>query len=379
MSNNPAMAVTDMCDAIAEKLQANQSRIQRLLPDNITFVEFQSIFITAIRKSPEVWVCTWDSLFDCAIDSAIDGLPCDGRHAALVSRSVNVGTKNAKKFIQIACYTPMAYGIRKKLIESGAVLQIETTIVYANEVCKITRGTDPKIEHEQILSGDRGPWVGCYSVANLPNGRISIEFMPRDDIMEIKARAQTDYVWKQNETEMARKTVLRRHQKSLVGNVRMVDIEEKRMVAQIQHRYDRQMPAAAIAQRPSREPARITQDHQIQNNDLGTKQEHKEVERQGMSDARGEPASETKKAANAPAAEQGDDAGSFFEIPASPSEFDLWAADLKAQISEAASTEELLDLRRQNVPITEAAPEDVRQETEGLFTARIAELMTEES
>lgn len=366
--------MTDFSNALEElskRLIDNRQRIQLLLPNSISFATFHSSIITAIRKNPRIITCDFGSIFDAAVDSAIDGLLCDGQHAALVERTVNVGTKNSKKYVQFACYQPMAYGIRKKIIESGAATQVDTVIVYANEICRVVRGTSPVIEHEQIIKGDRGEWVAVYSVAELPNGKQSIEFMTKADVMEVRKAAQTDYIWDQHETEMARKTVLRRHRKSLVGNIRVVDVEERRMVSMIERKA--QAPAISAGQaspRPTRE-ALENHSNQIPVNDF-SKTDRGEVQIEEKVDA----VEDRQPQEQAPAEV------SHLDMPQSPAEFDLWAADMKFIIKNLLrdnDVSELKELRRSNAPIIEAAPEDVRNEVEGEFTAALAELMTKES
>lgn len=371
-----------MMEEISKRLFDNRARISLLLPEALSFAAFHSSFILAIRKNPKIWSCVWESLFDAAIDSAMDGLPCDGKHAALVDRSVNIGNRNAKKYVNIACYQPMAYGLRKLIIESGAATQVDTVVVYANETCRIFRGTETRIEHEIMLSGDRGDWIGVYSAAILPGGGHSVEYMTREDVMAVKESAQTTYIWDQHETEMARKTVLRRHRKSLVGNTRIVDVEERRMIAQIERSY-----APKQAQTPAARPTRQSlPDHSntMPINDFGGAAERQTVDRTDGDEGRAGQAAERNDSANTVeetgrGPEEGQGAADHINMPQSPSEFDLWAADLTFHIKASPDVETLQELRRDNAAITAAAPEDVRDEIEGLFSSVMTDLMTKES
>lgn len=61
----------------------------------------------------------------------------------------------------------------------------------------------------------RGGCIGFCSWAVLPSGRKKWEFMPLDEIADVRKCAKTEYVWKRWEGEMAKKTVIRRLFKTL--------------------------------------------------------------------------------------------------------------------------------------------------------------------
>lgn len=364
--------------SVSERIMRSKSRISAVLPDGVSFNQFYTAFITMCRKTPEVWKCEPESIFDAAIDSAIDGLPCDGKHAAIVARNVNVGTKNARRYVNLATYTPMAFGIRKKLVETGAVLSIETTIVYQNEHCVITGGTSPNIDHEIMVGGDRGPWIGVYSVAVLPNGQPVFEYMSKEDVMHVKESAMTDAIWKAHETEMARKTVLRRHAKQLPGSQMMVDLEEKRLLSMIERKYDAQPSISAPKPTRENQGALEDQSNSMAFTDFGTGGgqtiEHVEAgQRDGEADLpKKEASGSQKKQSQVKQVTENDDVDQ--DIPSSASEFDLWAADLVQKIENSPSIEGVNELRRLNAAISAAAPEDVREEVEAAFVSRLADL-----
>jgi recombination protein RecT len=100
---------------------------------------------------------------------------------------------------------------------SGQIVSIAAHEVCANDKFELVYGLDEKLIHTPSL-GERGELIGFYAVAKLKDGGHSFEFMSLRQVQEIMAATQSKGKygpWKDNFTEMGRKTVIRRLAKYL--------------------------------------------------------------------------------------------------------------------------------------------------------------------
>jgi recombination protein RecT len=219
-------------------IAAKRRDIEAVLPADIKFEKFQACLNMAIRRDPKLLECHGPSLIRAAIMSAYDGLLPDGREAVIVYRSMSYKEPNGQwargKRLE-ASYMPMAFGLRKKIVEAGAARHIKAVCVYQNDHFEWEEGLNERLEHKPFLADEsdiktpqadgpdqapppdpRGALIAVYSIAILPDGDKVFEVMPRREVMKVKAKAQTKDVWEGPfEAEMWRKSVLRRHAKAL--------------------------------------------------------------------------------------------------------------------------------------------------------------------
>ena len=102
-------------------------------------------------------------------------------------------------------------GLSQLAIDAGAVLDINTQIVYERDTYELNLGSDPRVTHS-IPFGDRGQMIGVYSSALLHSRTYHIEAMSIEEINAIKRRAPSGNKgpWVTDFGEMARKTVIKR-------------------------------------------------------------------------------------------------------------------------------------------------------------------------
>lgn len=243
--NAPSTDLAVRSDTPIDKLKANLTsradEFRMVLPAHINVDKFQRTIATAAMSNPQLLDCDRRSLLLAAMKLAQDGLLPDGREAALVPFKVwNKDTRTTTWQVQPM---PMAYGLRKKILQSGQVVSLETGLVYRAEmegghfIYEI--GMDPPIRHRPKLdltieqtADDQ--IVAAYSIARIKseNGDPywSVEVMRRSEIDKVRQSSQTGAVgrktrdgkpiepkgpWVEWYGEMARKTVLRRHSKVL--------------------------------------------------------------------------------------------------------------------------------------------------------------------
>lgn len=235
-------------DVLKANLTKRAEDFKMVLPSHITPEKFQRVVATAALQSPQLLECDRQSLLLAAMKLAQDGLLPDGREAALIpfKTSIKDGSQWLDKWIVQPM--PMVYGLRKKILQSGDVLSIETGVVYLADLESghfiYEIGMDPPIRYRPNLllpieeTADE-KIVAAYSIAKLRNEGggdpyWSVEVMRRAEIDKVRQSSQTGALgrvvkfgkdkgkpippkgpWVDWFGEMARKTVLRRHSKVL--------------------------------------------------------------------------------------------------------------------------------------------------------------------
>lgn len=216
--------------SIVDAVVQQRRIIESVLPDGVGFDRFRTTLLMLLRHNPDILECTNASIVQCCIRGAYDGVNLDGVEAAAVPSNNKYKDENGHdRWRKEARYNIMVAGVRKQIMATGMVKDPpETIIVYSNEEFEewIEDG-QRQIRHRKKLA-DRGDMVGVYSMARLHSGNISYEVMALDDIVALKQFAtQKGAVWTSKmEGEMWRKSVLRRHKKTLLGGTARPDAEE---------------------------------------------------------------------------------------------------------------------------------------------------------
>jgi len=234
-------------DVLKHNLAKRADEFKMVLPAHITPEKFQRVIATAAIQNPQLLACDRQSLLLASMKLAQDGLLPDGREAALVpfKTRVKVGEgRNDWADKWLVQPMPMVYGLRKKILQSGEVLSLETGVVYladlqgGNFLYEV--GLEPPIRYRPNLllpldetTDDKV--VAAYSIAKIKNETggapyWSVEVMRRAEIDKVRQTSQTGATGKSTRDgkaippkgpwvewfgEMARKTVLRRHAKVL--------------------------------------------------------------------------------------------------------------------------------------------------------------------
>jgi recombination protein RecT len=238
---------------LATILSNRATDFQAALPAHITPDKFQRTILTAAQSNPDLLAADRASLVTSCMKAAQDGLLPDGREAALVVYSVRKKEGNQWVSVKTVQYLPMAFGLRKKILQSGEISSLETNVVYKAELESgafiYEAGTEAVLRHRPDLQLEDADCtddniVAAYSVATMKDGTKSFEVMRRSEINKVRQASQTGAVGKtkynSNEailpkgpwvdwfSEMARKTVMRRHSKTLPmsGDV-LIDVEAR--------------------------------------------------------------------------------------------------------------------------------------------------------
>ena len=196
------------------------------LPSNVSPEAFKNAAIVAVQDNPAIFNCDDESIFKSLRTLAAAGLVPDGREAALVPFSTRVNGQYVKKCQAM----PMVFGLIKSIRRSGVISGVRAHIVYQKEFDEgrftYTQGDVETLQHNPILFGERGKAIAAYAIITMKDGSIEREFMTAEDIEKVRksSSAQKVYakgqkpklseepigIWKDWESEMWKKTVIRR-------------------------------------------------------------------------------------------------------------------------------------------------------------------------
>lgn len=260
--NAPANVPAKRTDHPIEQIKAVVARkaedFKMVLPSHITVDKFQRTIATAALSNQQLLKCDRQSLLIACMKLAQDGLLPDGREAALVPFKTRVkvgeGRNDWSDSWQVQAM-PMAWGLRKKILQSGEVVSLETGVVYRAEMESghfiYEIGIDPPIRHRPKLDLTAEECaddqiVAAYSIARIKNENgdpyWSVEVMRRSEVDKVRQTSQTGALGKTDRQgraippkgpwvdwygEMARKTVLRRHSKVLPMSGDLLDTLER--------------------------------------------------------------------------------------------------------------------------------------------------------
>lgn len=115
-------------------------------------------------------------------------------------------------------------GLVYQWLRAGAVLKVDSQIVYKGDVIEVIAGDDEKIIHRPKLDDpkrDDPKWlndpkniIGAYAIATLPAGLKARRWCPKGEIefarMRSPSHSKPDSPWNNNYPAMARKTPIRR-------------------------------------------------------------------------------------------------------------------------------------------------------------------------
>jgi recombination protein RecT len=202
--------------SLRDMIEKSTAQFAMLMPKE-TVEKFKRVAFTTFNDKPELQRCNPRSLLSVMMHAAQDGLMLDGREAAIVP------FKSGPDLI--ATYQPMVVGLRKKIRASGLINTLDCQVVFEGDAFDISFGDRPYVHHKPALTGgSKRNIVGAYSIATFkddPDSK-SIEWMTIQQIEEIRqkspaVRSKRATPWDDPVfyPEMCRKTVMRRHAKSL--------------------------------------------------------------------------------------------------------------------------------------------------------------------
>lgn len=198
-----------------------------------TFKKEVSFALQHISKNQQLMKCDPQSVIQAVLNVAQTGLTLNpvSKYAYLIPRW------NAKKQINDCILEPSYMGLVKLLTDSGSVKAIQAHTFYEGDKIDIDLATNQIRHKPYILNGkEKGNMMGVYAIATLADGQRQVEMMTKEDLHEIrdmsesykafKANKIRSCIWSTHESEMCRKTVLKRIFKYLPKTERVQNIEQ---------------------------------------------------------------------------------------------------------------------------------------------------------
>lgn len=196
-------------ESIYDVVKKMGSQFNMALPKHLSGERFMRIALTCLRNNPKLAACSKESFLGALMQSAQVGL-----EPSTLGQCFILPYKNEAKLIY-------GYqGLLSLVRRSGEIKDIYAEIIYEKDTWEITLGLEKNITHKPLLTGeDRGNPILVYSVAVFENGSRSFDFMTAADIEKIKkaspSASYSDSPWKNWPEAMWKKTILKRHTKTL--------------------------------------------------------------------------------------------------------------------------------------------------------------------
>ncbi len=203
----------ELAVAVAEELDRRSVELVSMLPREVSLEEFKRVTLNALQGNPELLGCTFKSLFGAITRAAREGWVPDGRECYFDVR------KNTKTGELTCAFIPGVHGYLKNTVgitlddwRGGVVREGDDYEVVFGDNEHFTLRVDPFTQDE-----DR-PIIGAYSIAILPGGKISRQFMSMKKLMAAKAKSASangprpQYSpWNTHPEDMYIKTVMKKH------------------------------------------------------------------------------------------------------------------------------------------------------------------------
>lgn len=195
--------------SLADAIESARTPIEEAIPSHMNSDKFLRLAKGLIFKggytTDKLLEADHRSVARALIVAAGDGLYIDGREATILP------------YGDEAAYTPMVYGLMKKVRNSGELKTIGANVVYEKD--EYTHWTDEEGEHfkHTPARGERGDVVYTYAYARTNDGGLYFEEITEEEMEEIKKMSRgKNSPWRGPfADEMRKKSALRRLMKRL--------------------------------------------------------------------------------------------------------------------------------------------------------------------
>jgi recombination protein RecT len=249
MSSTSITVQKERYSKLEGQIAEREHELRMVLPAHISPARFQRVLMTAAQANPDLLQANRASLLTAVMKAAQDGLLPDGREAVLnVYKTRKQDAQGQWGEVHLVQYVPMVYGLRKKIMQSSEVADLQTSVVYRQEIEAglfiYEEGTERTLRHKPLLDPNFDPTdddiAAAYSVATFKDGSKSFEVMRRSEINKVRQASPSGAIGKTKRngdpipprgpwvdwfSEMCRKTVARRHAKVLPMTSDLVDVE----------------------------------------------------------------------------------------------------------------------------------------------------------
>jgi len=198
---------------VASLLDKMKPQITTALARHIDPDRFVRVALTTLQRTPALGRCTKESFFGSLMECAQLGLEPDGVFG--LAYLIPYGDK---------CQLVPGYkGLLELMRRSGDVLDCYSEVVREGDRFEVRKGLHRDLIHEPASGNEAAPVTHVYNVAVLKNGVSRFEVMTCDEVEAIRKRSKAGKSgpWVTDWSEMAKKTVLKRHSKWLPASAEL--------------------------------------------------------------------------------------------------------------------------------------------------------------
>lgn len=171
-----------------------------------------------LQQTPRLRECDPGTIYLALLACAQTGL----EPGALKQEAFLIPFRDNKAKIVRAQFMAGYRGIIKQARRTREVHGFTGNVVRERDVFDLDLGSQPRLVHKPLLTGDRGGVIGAYAIAKLSGGHSEIEWMDGDDLKGIEQAARNrgpSLAWDNWPDQMQRKAPIRRLGKRLpLGN-----------------------------------------------------------------------------------------------------------------------------------------------------------------
>lgn len=253
MSENGNTNTNTALVTLRQDLEKAMPKLQEVAPKYLKVERITRILLAAISRNPKLLECSRESVLTFCMQCAATGLEPIGAGGAW---PVPYRNKNGKIDMQ---FIPDYRGLVNCAKRAGCITDAYAEVVRDNDEFEYSLGLDPQLTHKPAR-GDRGRIQSAYCVFRLPDGTRRFVVMDKDEIEGIRkrSRASDNGPWITDESEMAKKTVIRRAMKPFAGMSPELDaaIDADNATTGLEQREPITMPKAKTppAQTPAEAP-----------------------------------------------------------------------------------------------------------------------------
>lgn len=201
----------DDTPAVVKLVKEYRTQIEQSLPKHMTGDRMIRVVLNEFRRQPKLLQCVPESVIGAIVQSSQLGLEIGGvlGHAYLVP------------FGKECQYVPGYKGLAELMMRSGRVKGVWLhAVLKGDKFFHGIRNGEESLEWEPNYDIDRTDdklATHFISMVRLDNGSMVWDVMGRGEVERVKAKRKNKYsdVWDEHFIEMAKKTVFRRHAKTL--------------------------------------------------------------------------------------------------------------------------------------------------------------------
>src|SRR5262245_45782687 len=196
-----ADSLTFRIQTVRQWIDQQHDELAKALPKGMDPTRFSRVALTSVLRNPKLAECSRASFVLAIMESAQLGLEPDsvsGLAYLVPFKGVATLVVGYRGLIQLAYRHPSVIGL-------GAFA------VHEKDVIEVEYGLRPRLRHVPALSGDPGPVIGAYAVAQIRGGGRPFVYQTREEIdaHRARSRAKDEGPWVTDFEAMARKTPMR--------------------------------------------------------------------------------------------------------------------------------------------------------------------------